>query len=82
MTTREDQQGGESACACPMDDGYNCAAFRAGRSVPVMAPGEDDERCECVCHEEHEGDCDSEDPDDFDRNACPGCGGSCQRACA
>lgn len=69
-------------CACPMLDGYNCAAFRAGRDT-VLGPVDDLEECACACHEDHERELSEreEEDTDFDRNTCPGCGGNCQTAC-
>jgi len=57
----------------------NCRCCRTCGDVPcagVMAGGLCDD-ARCSCDDEREED----DRDDFDYNACPGCGGNCWTAC-
>jgi hypothetical protein len=80
MTTREDQQGGESADpSMPPPEFFEkcakaCRCCPSCADVPcegTMAGGICDERCRC----------DDERGDEYDCGGCPGCGGNCWTAC-
>lgn len=45
-------------CACPRLDAKDCIAVRYGKDLAFLLDGDDyeddDERCECPCHDERE----------------------------